>query len=961
MVWQAKWIWLKDEPESSINLRVLARKTFTLGDFDRAELAVTADTQYRLFVNGKWVNDGPTRAFPWKYSFDRIDVSKFLKPGKNVLAVWVQHHGEGTFHSLVTRPGLLAQLDIHTGKSVRTLGSDASWKMLIDPAHERWTPRISCQMPCEEQYDARDEVLGWCSPDFNDAKWPGAKVVASVENGPWQNLTEREIPLFAVEKVNPVRVLSARTVRTPNFVAGINVKRAFWPERIDANHRDYRGAVLTGLISPVDQEIRIFRQLAGVSNAIVFVNGIRVEYAGPEYLAAGYLARTAAKVKLKKGMNVVLAILDCRNHYDDFHLIMDVEKEVHLKSPVGKGHWSVAGPFEQGGADWENLKTAKTLDDLEKNNLLRYFCQPPGIALTSTDANAVMMYAEPVDGPVKTQALDNILADNNELAVVDQHKEDVEFLIDFGCEYNAHVEFNLSAPEGVIVDVHCFEEIVDGKLKLACGNRSGFRYVTRAGWQKYTTFRHFGFRYITLTFRNVTAPITIRNVSAFFVHHQVEHHGQFQCNDYLLNRIWEVGKQTLLCCMEDTFTDCPTYEQTYWVGDGRNEALTCHTTFGQYDITRRCARLPGWSLHRSDLTESQVPSAWQNIIPVWSFLWVRMIWEHYQFTGDTSLLREMYPCVKKMLSNIRDKYLDSATGLFTISGDGVWNFFDWTPIDLSSCIAFNNIFLVDSLQLARQMSQVLGRKSESTDWKKWADDLTRRINRYFWSEKLGAYADCIRDDGQLSTIASRPTNTLALLYDIAPADRAQKILPIVLGKQTKDIIPFGSPFAYFYLLECYVKLGRFDLITQMIRAEWGRMLDHGATTFWETLQNTRSNCHAWSAAPTYFLSRDILGVHPASPGFGTTLIAPLTLDLKWAKGTIPTPGGDIHIHWEKSKTEFKIQIEKPAGLAAKLQLPQELQAACVTIGARKLGRVKSGDIINLPRIGKLTVTASLKA
>ena len=49
--------------------------------------------------------------------------------------------------------------------------------------------------------------------------------------------------------------------------------------------------------------------------------------------------------------------------------------------------------------------------------------------------------------------------------------------------------------------------------------------------------------------------------------------GQFTCSDPLLNDIWDVGVRSVECCSEDTYTDCPTYEQTFWVGDGRNEAL----------------------------------------------------------------------------------------------------------------------------------------------------------------------------------------------------------------------------------------------------------------------------------------------------------------------------------------------------------------------------------------------------
>lgn len=39
--------------------------------------------------------------------------------------------------------------------------------------------------------------------------------------------------------------------------------------------------------------------------------------------------------------------------------------------------------------------------------------------------------------------------------------------------------------------------------------------------------------------------------------------------------------------MQDTFTDCPLYEQTHWAGDARNEALIAFGVFGAHDLARR--------------------------------------------------------------------------------------------------------------------------------------------------------------------------------------------------------------------------------------------------------------------------------------------------------------------------------------------------------------------------------------
>jgi hypothetical protein len=166
---------------------------------------------------------------------------------------------------------------------------------------------------------------------------------------------------------------------------------------------------------------------------------------------------------------------------------------------------------------------------------------------------------------------------------------------------------------------------------------------------------------------------------------------------------------------------------------------------------------------------------------------------------------------------------------------------------------------------------------------------------------------------------------VALLYNIAPPERTKKVLPIVLGRRTENIVPFGSPFAMFYLLEFLAQSGRFEFLLKVIRVKWGRMLDRGATTFWETFESPRSRCHAWSAGPTYFLSRYLLGIHPLEPGFQSFLVAPQVTLLSRAEGTMPTPSGNIDVSWHREKSSLTLTLQIPDPLRFRLRLPKNLK------------------------------------
>ena len=73
----------------------------------------------------------------------------------------------------------------------------------------------------------------------------------------------------------------------------------------------------------------------------------------------------------------------------------------------------------------------------------------------------------------------------------------------------------------------------------------------------------------------------------------------------------------------------------------RNEALVDLIANGDPRLSAHCLTLAARSLDRSPLVESQVPSGWQNILPAWSFLWMRWAQEHFNLTGDLALARAM--------------------------------------------------------------------------------------------------------------------------------------------------------------------------------------------------------------------------------------------------------------------------------------------------------------------------------
>ena len=140
--WQAKWI-VPPVVEDDYNLWFLARKVFDVEGFpSEGQIAITADTSYELYLNGHKISTGPVRAFPEHYRYDLLDVSGYLKSGKNVIGVRVHHWGRDSANKIAVDPGLLVQLEWSEKSGKRALVTDDSWSIILDPSMNSSSPTI---------------------------------------------------------------------------------------------------------------------------------------------------------------------------------------------------------------------------------------------------------------------------------------------------------------------------------------------------------------------------------------------------------------------------------------------------------------------------------------------------------------------------------------------------------------------------------------------------------------------------------------------------------------------------------------------------------------------------------------------------------------------------------------------------------------------------------------------------
>jgi len=164
----AQWIWTPKHRAGDVpSDTCFFRKTISLSNPEAGEIAVAADDEYELYINGQLVGSGDT----WDLT-DRYDISEHLIRGKNAIAIKVTNTDGGD-------AGLAAQIAIkEEGEDPQGFVTDGSWKTSLF-ALRRWN-----------------------ASTFPDLLWARAQVLGPIKTtAPWVAEAEepRRLPTEAMD------------------------------------------------------------------------------------------------------------------------------------------------------------------------------------------------------------------------------------------------------------------------------------------------------------------------------------------------------------------------------------------------------------------------------------------------------------------------------------------------------------------------------------------------------------------------------------------------------------------------------------------------------------------------------------------------------------------------------------------------------------------------------------------
>lgn len=567
---------------------------------------------------------------------------------------------------------------------------------------------------------------------------------------------------------------------------------------------------------------------------------------------------------------------------------------------------------------WENAKVILKGRDLAFNPEMKLNELLPNWSLVERDIP--MLYQEDKDfvRVIPESFFPNITLEPN---------NSYSFILDAGELTTAFPCIKVRGGEGSVIKFtygECFSyRDFDGSLKkgvrdningIILGDTDIFYPSGKDNYYEPFWFRTF--RFIKVDIDVSSFPLTIDKVWFREIGYPLSIDGRFKCSDEKLNEVLDVSTRTLKRSIHETYEDCPYYEQMQYVMDSMLEALYTYQISKDYRLIKKALYDFHSSLLPTGLLQSRYPSVAPQVIPIFSLYWILMLRDYVLYSGEIELIQRYRPTIDSILGWF-ERHLTKENLVGKI---GYWPYVDWVdgwswgipPSSNSDIATIYSLIYSYTLKVASNLMLLIDSKGLFKEYKIRSMRIDKTIKKYCWDEEVGLFRDGIK-----TRQFSQHCQIWAVLNELVKGDKARSVIERAI--EDKSISKVSIAHSYF-LFRALDKINLYNKYAPAILSRWENLLSMNVTTFPETFENPRSECHGWSAVPIYEFMASILGIRPSEPGFRKIDIKPHPINLDWAEGTIPTLKGDINIRWEKDGNSMLINLYSPKEVKIRLIL-----------------------------------------
>ncbi|WNV88933.1 family 78 glycoside hydrolase catalytic domain [Umezawaea sp. Da 62-37] len=867
--WSAWWIQADDGS--------LLRDDFELTkQVSRARLHFGAQGLVEPHLNGarvepKQVLDSSVTDYAQRVLYRDLDVTSLVRKGRNALAFMAskgQYAGKPTF---------VAQLSVtYTDGTTATFGTDPSWKAHAGPV-------VGADFYYGETYDARREIAGWDTADFDATAWPSARSVATA--------------------AHPQSLAQGKPVTALDTTSCCGWSPAAATDGIDGStdsSQGYHSATepTADATKWVQVDLGSTQRLASVS---LFPARPTNDTAG-DIVGAGFPVRYRVQVSDDPAFATSTTVADKT----------DADQPNPGTSPV--------------------TLPADVTGRYVRITATKLFCT--GAICTFRLAELAVQGAKPA---VVYSGLTRLEADptpptrivSTTAPVAETRPAPGVRVYDFGQNRTGQVTLTAAQPAGTTAAVKK-GEILDAGGRVTTSNisfnggeppRQNDRYTfSGTGTETYTPhFNYAGFRYAELTGVPDDATVT---VAALEMHNDVPTTGSFSTSDAGINRIQAAVAQTQLNNLESMPLDCPTREKHGWLGDAGD---TDQEAMANFDMQSFYAK---WldDVVTSAAPDGSIPSVapvngdngWRPD-PAWGTAYPQIIWDSYVQYGNTGVITAHYDHVKAWVD-----YLGTISDAdhVVVNAPTSWGD-DWLSTVSTPHQYFQTGFYYLDAQLLAKMAKATGNTADATRYTALAEQIAAGFTRRYFAADTGVFST-----------GTQLTYALPLVFGLVPKGREQA----TVDRLVSDIAAHGNHVTTGFVGTTLVfqALGAYqrnDVALAIAQRKdypsFGYMLGQGPGTIWEKWDNssapdgTSSKDHiGLGGAVGQWFYQQLAGIQPGTSAYGEFTLAPSVVgDLTHVTAKQQTVRGTILSEWKRDGATVTYHATIPVGSKATIRLP----------------------------------------
>ena len=440
-------------------------------------------------------------------------------------------------------------------------------------------------------------------------------------------------------------------------------------------------------------------------------------------------------------------------------------------------------------------------------------------------------------------------------------------------------------------------------------------YYTKGGKESFTPrFTYHGFQYVEVS-SSESVELRKEDLSASFIHTDLDEAGSFKCSEPLVNRICDAARLSYLGNLVSIPTDCPQREKNGWTADAN---LAIDLGLLNFDGITFYEKWIG------DMADSQRPDGnVPGIVPTsgWGYDdWIGPVWASAIFMVPDALMRYYGDSASVMrIYDICERYLDYLSrrldGDGTVTyGIGDWVYYDTpTPTDYST-----TVFYYWQNVLMGRFAVILGK--DPAEFEAKAAFLKDLVNRKHFDSRT-----CLYGNG------SQAGQAMALMFGVVPEEYRERVAAnlnrsIVENGYMLDFGSVGSKFVPRVLADCGYADTVYKMMLQDEVPSWGAWLKMGLTTLAERWALDFDGFHDSSANHVFlgdiaaWAVKYLAGIRfEMSPeGLCDLSFVPCTPEgLDWAEASYKSVRGMIRSSWKRTERGIVLDVEVPANIKAK--------------------------------------------